>query len=71
MADFDPDPFEEHESRTEEPMGENIPFTPVGEGPTWKPECEQEMSFGRMRQRSELKREYVKGLYKKLSENLE
>ena len=29
MADVDIDPFGEHESRTEEPMGENIPLTPV------------------------------------------
>ena len=29
MADVDIDPFGEHESRTEEPMSENIPLTPV------------------------------------------
>ena len=33
------------ESRPEEPMGENIPLTPVGGGSTWEPECEQETSF--------------------------
>ena len=29
MEDVDIDPFEEHESRTEEPTDENIPLTPV------------------------------------------
>ena len=42
MADVDIDPFEEHETRPEEPTGENIPLTPVG-GSTWEPE--QETSF--------------------------
>ena len=46
MADIDINPFGEHESRPEEPMGEHIPLTPVGEGSTWEPECEQETSFG-------------------------
>ena len=50
MADIDIDASGEHESRPDEPMGENIPLTPVipGEGgvPTWEPTCEQEMSFG-------------------------
>ena len=32
MADIDIDPFEEHESRSEEPMGENIPLIPGEEG---------------------------------------
>ena len=32
MADVDIDPFWEHESRTEEPMDEHIPLTPVGGG---------------------------------------
>ena len=44
MADIDIDPFGDHESRPEEPMGENIPLTP-GEGSTWEPEHEQETSF--------------------------
>ena len=46
MADIDIDPFEEHESRPEEPMGDNIPLTPVGRS-TWEPErgCVQETSF--------------------------
>ena len=30
MADVDIDPSGEHESRPEEPTGENIPLTPVG-----------------------------------------
>ena len=48
MADIDIDPFEEHESRPEEPTDENIPPDPVtpglsGGGSTW--ELEQETSF--------------------------
>ena len=68
MADVDIDPFEEHKLRPDE----NIPLppvTPVG-GSTWQPEHEQETSFGGMSQIIELKKDYVKGLYKKLSENL-
>ena len=40
MADVDIDPFREHESRTDDhtETGENIPFTPVGEGSTWEPD---------------------------------
>ena len=34
MADIDIDPFGEHESRTDEPEGEDSPLTPVGEGST-------------------------------------
>ena len=40
MEDVDTDPFGEHdrtESRTDE-TGENIPFSPVGEGSTWEPD---------------------------------
>ena len=72
MADVDIDPFGEHESRPDEPMGENIPFplvTPVG-GSTWESECEQETSFGGESHRTKLMKDYVKGLYKKLSENV-
>ena len=29
MADIDIDPFEEHEPRTDEPMDEHIPLTPI------------------------------------------
>ena len=58
MADFDIDPFSEHESRPEEPTDENISLTQVGGGSTWdyrgvpfpavpwKLEHEQETSFG-------------------------
>ena len=47
MADIDIDPFGEHESRTDEPMDEHIPLTPVTPGrSTWEPEHEQETSFG-------------------------
>ena len=35
MADVDIDPFDEHESRLEEPTDENIPLTPVGGRSTW------------------------------------
>ena len=49
MADIDTDPFGKH-SRAEEPTDENIPLTPVTPvpvgGSTWKPEREQETSFG-------------------------
>ena len=67
MADVDIDPFEDHESKPDEPMGENIPLTPGG-GSTWEPECEQETSFGGESQRTKLMKDYVKGLYQKLSE---
>ena len=53
MADVDIDPFGEHESRPEEPTGENIPLTPVG-GSTWESEREQEKTFGRTSQRTDL-----------------
>ena len=65
MADVDIDPFGEHESRPDEPMGENIPLTPLG-GSTWEPEREQETSFGGESQRTRLMKDYVKDLYKKL-----
>ena len=48
-------------------MGENIPLTPVG-GSTWEPEREQETSFGGGSQRTKLMKEYVEGLYRKISE---
>ena len=74
MADIDIDPFGEHESRPEEPTDERIsldPVTPVGGGSTWEPTCEQETSFGgRESQRTKLMKDYVKDLYKKLSENI-
>ena len=47
MADIDVDPFGEHESRTEEPIDENIPLDPVTPGgSTWELERgEQETRF--------------------------
>ena len=72
MADVDINPFGEHESRTDDntETGENIPFTPVGGGSTWEPEHEQETSFGGESQGTKLMKDYVKDLYKKLSENI-
>ena len=75
MADVDIDPFGEHESRHEEQTDENIPLdpvTPVGGGSTREPERgEQETSFGgRKSQRTKLMKDYVRDLYKKLSENI-
>ena len=73
MADVDIDPFGEHESRPEEPTDEHIPLSPVmpGRSSTWELEHEQEMSFGgRESQRTKLMKDYVKDLYKKLSENI-
>ena len=68
MADIDIDPFGEHESRPDEPTGKNIPLTPVG-GSTWEPERDQETSFRGESHRTKLMKDYVKDLYKKLSEN--
>ena len=70
MADVDIDPFGEHESRPDEPMGKSIPLTSVG-GSTWEPECEQETSFGGEGHRTKLKKDYVGDLYQKLSEKYE
>ena len=74
MADIDIDPFGEHESRPEEPTDENIPLDLVtpGRPSTWEPDRgEQETSFGgRKSQRTKLMKDYVKDLYKKLSENI-
>ena len=71
MADVDIDPFGEHESRPEEPTDEHIPLTPVGGGSTWEPTREQEASFGgRESQRTKLMKDYIKDLYKKVSENV-
>ena len=75
MADIDLDPFGEHESRPEEPTDEHIPLdqvTPVGGGSTWELEHKQETSFrGRESKRTKLMKDYVKDLYKKLSENID
>ena len=73
MADVDVDPFGEHESRTDEPTDENIPLdpvTPVGGRSTWEPTGEQETSFGGESRRTKLMKDYVRDLYKRLSENI-
>ena len=73
MADVDIDPFGEHESRPELPTDEHIPLDPVtpGRPSTWEPDRgEQETSFGGESQRTKLMKDYVRDLYKKLSENI-
>ena len=73
MADIDIDPFGEHESRTDEPTDEHIPLDLVtpGRSSTWEPDRgEQETSFGGESQRTKLMKDYVRDLYKKLSENI-
>ena len=72
MADIDIDPFGEHESRTDEQTDEHISLTPVGGGRlTWEPDQgEQETSFRGESQRTKLMKDYVRDLYKKLSENI-
>ena len=73
MGNFDIDPFGEHELRTDDntETGENIRFNPVGGGSTWEPECKQETSFGGESQRTKLMKDYVRDLYKTLSENID
>ena len=73
MADIDIDPFGKHESRPEEPTNEHIPLDPVTPGrSTWEPTHEQEKTFGRREsQRTKLMKDYVKNLYKKISENID
>ena len=72
MADVDIDAFGDHESRLDEPTGENIPLppvTPVGRS-TWEPEHEQETSFGGgFTQEGMLTDSYVNSLYKELSKH--
>ena len=72
MTDIDIDPFGEHESRTDEPTDEYIPLDPVTPGRlTWEPDRgEQETSFGGESQRTKLMKDYVRDLYRKLSENI-
>ena len=73
MADIDIDPFREHESRPEEPTDEHIPLDLVtpGRSSTWEPDRgEQETSFGGESQRTKPMKDYVRDLYKKLSENI-
>ena len=71
MADVDIDPFGEHESRPEEPTDESISLTPVGGRSTWEPDQgEQETSFEGESQRAKLMKDYVRDLYKRISENV-
>ena len=73
MADIDIDPFGEHESRPEELTDEYIPLDPVtpGRSSTWEPDRgEQKTSFGGESQRTKLMKDYVRDLYKRLSENI-
>ena len=72
MADVDIDQFGEHELRPEKPTNEHMPLFPVTPAvQTWEPTREQETSFGeRESQRTKLMKDYVKDLYKKLSENI-
>ena len=73
MADIDTDPFGEHESRPEEPTDEHIPSDSVtpGRSSTWEPDQgEQETSFGGESQRTKLMKDYVRDLYKNISENI-
>ena len=73
MADVDIDPFGEHESRSEEPTDEHIPLDPItpGRSSAWEADRgEQETSFRGESQRTKLMKDYVKDLYKKLSENI-
>ena len=72
MADVDIDPFGEHKSRPEEPTDEHIPLDPVTpRRSTWEPDRgEQETSFGRVSRRAKLMKDYVRDLYKRLSENI-
>ena len=73
MADVDIDPFGEHESRPEEPTEEHIPLDPVTprRSSTWEPvRGEQKTSFGGESQRTKLMKDYVRDLYKEISENV-
>ena len=72
MADVDIDSFGEHKSRADEPTDENIPLDPVTPGrSTWGPDRgEQETSFGGESQRTKLMKDYIRDLYKNLSENI-
>ena len=72
MAEIHIHPFGEHESRTEELTDEHIPLDPVSLGrSTWEPDRgEQETSFGGESQRTKLMKDYVRDLYKRLSENI-
>ena len=79
MADVDINPLggaecppSEEQDRTESRPDENIPLplvSPVG-GSNWEPEHDQETLFRGESQRTKLMKNYVKDLYKKLSENI-
>ena len=72
MTDVDINRFGEHELRTEEPMDEHIPLDLItpGRSSTWElDQGEQETSFGGESQRTKLMKDYVRDLYKKISEN--
>ena len=74
MANIDIDPFGEHASRPEEPTDEHIPLDLVtpGRSSTWEPDREeQETSFSGESQITKLMKDYVRDLYKKLSENID
>ena len=72
MADIDIVPFGEHELRPEEPTDEHIPLDLVTpRRSTWELECEQKTLFGGESQRTKLMKDYVKDLYKKLSEKVD
>ena len=68
MAEVDIDPFGKHKTDKQPDVGEPVPFAPpvVIKTPSWEPE--QETSFGRTSQRTEVLREHVKPLYHVLSE---
>ena len=86
MADLDTNPFDKHESRTEEPTDKHIPLDPVTPGgggwalwawgrtvtsSTWELELKQETLFrGRESQRNRLLINRVEGLYERLSQKL-
>ena len=73
MADIDIDPFGEHESRTDEPTDEHIPLDLVtpGRSSTWEPyRGELETPSRGESQRTKLMKDYVRDLYKRLSENI-
>ena len=72
MADVDIDPFGEHESRTEEPTDELIPLDPVTPGNHLGNQTEEskKLHSEEKSQRTKLMKDYVRDLYKRLSENV-
>ena len=72
MADVDVDTFGDHDKTDSHPddTGETIPLKPGGAmgGSTWKPEHEQETSFGGGKtQERRLTDSYIDSLYQELS----